>query len=112
MAASVLSAILIHALGYARDPNPVETMTDDLPTLYVKSGCDRCRKAVEFLDEHGVGHHEKNVTSDPRALKELKTTTGQTNTPTLHLHGAVLKDFNIEDLREFLLQQEVQLEDS
>ena len=47
-----------------------------LPVLYVKSGCPWCEEVVEFLQEHGIGYLEKNVSEDLTALQEMTRKSG------------------------------------
>lgn len=87
-------------------------MTDELPILYVKTGCPWCAEAIAFLGEHGIGYREKNVTEDPVAFAEMRRKTGQSSAPSLDWHGDILADFGVGELVAFLHKQEVQLEDS
>ena len=41
-------------------------------TLYTSEGCGYCRKVKQFLEEHQVEYTEKNVTTHPEYLEELK----------------------------------------
>jgi glutaredoxin 3 len=87
-------------------------MNDDLPILYVKSGCPWCEDVVDFLGDNGVGYREKNVTTDTAALEEMRRVSHQTRAPVLDWHGTVLADFGLEELKPFLLEKNVKLEDS
>ena len=40
--------------------------------VYVYSGCDACRKALKFLDEHGVPYETIPIREQPPTRKELK----------------------------------------
>lgn len=91
----------------------VGTMSsDDLPILYIKPGCPWCHEALEFLGSHGIGYREKDVSSDARAMNEMRQKSGQTKTPTLDWHGQILADFGLDELVPFLQKQNVKLEDS
>lgn len=83
-----------------------------LPILYVKPGCPWCVEAVSFLDEHGIGYLEKDVTTDIEARRELERKSGQTKAPTLDWQGDVLADFGLDELVPFLRRHNVKLEDS
>lgn len=87
-------------------------MPAELPILYVKTGCPWCREVIDFLSEHGIGYREQNVSSDPRALEEMRRKSGQTRAPTLDWNGKILADFGVDELVPFLRQQNVKLEDS
>jgi glutaredoxin 3 len=82
---------------------------EDLPILYIKSGCPWCAEAVEFLDSHGVSYRLKEVTGDPAAMEEMQKKSGQTRAPTLDWRGKVLADFGTEELVPFLQEQNVKL---
>ena len=86
--------------------------SEDLPILYVKTGCPWCREVVSFLMTYGIEYREKNVSEDPGAFEEMKRKSGQTRAPTLDWHGTILADFGVDELKPFLQQQEVRFEDS
>jgi glutaredoxin 3 len=86
--------------------------TNELPILYVKTGCPYCTDAVKFLGEHGVGFRQVNVTEDKTAFDEMQKKSGQTKAPTLDWNGKILADFGIEELVPFLQSRNVKLEDS
>ena len=87
-------------------------MEDELPTLYVKPGCPWCTEVISFLSDHGIGFREKNVSQDEAAANEMKLLSHQTKAPVLNWHGQVLADFGVAELKPFLLQHNVRLEDS
>jgi glutaredoxin len=85
---------------------------NDLPVLYIKSGCPWCAEVVTFLDEHGVPYHEIDVTKDAAAEERMRALSGQARVPTFDWHGRVLADFGVEELVPFLRARNVKLEDS
>ena len=87
-------------------------MPAELPILYVKSGCPWCEEVIEFLSNNGVGYREKNVTDDALAFDEMRRLSKQSKAPVLDWHGTILADFGVEELKPFLLQKNVKLEDS
>ncbi len=87
-------------------------MAQELPLLYVKTGCPWCLEAAQFLKEHGIGYREKNVTQDAAAFDEMRRISHQTKAPVLDWHGKILADFGVAELVPFLQQQNVKLEDS
>jgi len=87
-------------------------MPAELPILYVKSGCPWCEEVIEFLSNNGVGYREKNVTNDALAFDEMRRISQQSKAPVLDWHGTILADFGVEELKPFLLQKNVKLEDS
>ena len=88
------------------------TFQDELPVLYITSGCAQCRAAAAFLQENGIAHREKNISEDRAAMAELRRLTADAATPTLVWQGDLLTDFNVEQLVDFLHARSVELEDS
>lgn len=82
------------------------------PTLYVKTGCPYCDEAMEFLDEHGVDYDLKEVLNDSRAFEEMRRKSGQSKAPTMDFNGKILADFGVDQLPQFLRDQDIKLEDS
>lgn len=87
-------------------------MADPLPILYIKTGCPWCIEVNDFLADHGVGFREKNVSQDGEAASEMEKKSGQTKAPVLDWHGKILADFGVDELKPFLMKQNVKLEDS
>ena len=85
---------------------------DNLPILYVKTGCPWCDEVVDFMDGHGVSYREQNVSVDQAAMADMQRKSGQTLAPTLDWNGKILADFGVEELVPFLRKQNVKLEDS
>ena len=85
---------------------------DNLPVLYVKTGCPWCHEVIEFMDGHGVGYRQMNVSDDRSAMEEMQRKSGQTRAPTLDWNGKILADFGVDELVPFLRKQNVKLEDS
>jgi glutaredoxin len=84
----------------------------ELPILYVKPGCKTCEEITAFLDEHGIGYREIDITDRPSGRTEMEKKSGQSNAPVLDWHGRVLTCFNKDDLVPFLQSRDVKLEDS
>lgn len=93
-------------------PGDGPAMEENLPVLYVKTGCPWCDEVRDFMVGHGIGHRERNVTEDRAARDEMERLSGQSKAPTLNWHGTVLADFGVEELTEFLHKHNVVLEDS
>lgn len=87
-------------------------MSATLPILYIKTGCPWCVEVVDFLGDNGVSYREKNVSDDPAAFEEMRRVSKQTKAPVLDWHGTILADFGVDELKPFLLQKNVKLEDS
>ncbi len=87
-------------------------MADKLPILYVKTGCPWCLAVAEFLDDHGIGYREKNVSQSAADFEEMFKLSRQGKAPVLDWNGKILADFGVDELIPFLRQQNVKLEDS
>ena len=83
-----------------------------LPILYIKTGCPWCTEVVAFLSEHSIGYREQNVSQDSAALAEMEWVSGQSKAPVLDWRGKILTDFGVEELKPFLHEQGLELEDS
>ena len=69
--------------------------------LFVKSWCDWCSEAKDWLDERGITYEELDVSSDAAARKEMFELTGQTKAPCIDVDGEILADFDTDQLAEF-----------
>lgn len=87
-------------------------MKENLPVLYVKTGCPWCTEVISFLTDNGIGFREKNVSQDEAAADEMTRISKQTKAPVLDWHGQILADFGVTELKPFLIEHEVKLEDS
>ena len=85
---------------------------DSLPILYVKTGCPWCDEVKSFMEGHGVDHREVNVSDNGEAFAEMRRKSKQDRAPTLDWHGAILADFGVDELKDFLHEHDVVLEDS
>jgi glutaredoxin 3 len=75
--------------------------------LYVKPGCSWCRKAENYLREHGYTYRSVDVIGDRAAFAEMKRLSGQTYAPTLVVGDLLLGDFGPEELEQFLRQHQI-----
>lgn len=91
---------------------PARAPSEDLPVLYVKTGCPWCEEVIQFLSEHGIGYRERLVSGDAGAFAEMQRSSGQSKAPVLDWHGDVLADFGVDELVPFLRAKNVKLEDS
>ncbi len=87
-------------------------MPESLPILYVKTSCPWCSEAITYLTNNGVSFREKNVSQDRVAADEMEKKSGQTKAPVLDWYGKILADFGVIELKPFLMEQNVKLEDS
>jgi Glutaredoxin and related proteins len=75
--------------------------------LYVKPGCPWCRRAENYLREHGYTYVLVDVIGDRSAFAEMKRLSGQTYAPTLAVGDLILPDFGPAELEEFLQQHQI-----
>jgi glutaredoxin len=90
-------------------PHPVKAA---LPVLYVTRDSAASDAARKFLDGHGISHREVDIDEDTSAREELTRVSGQQKTPALVWEGEVLVDFDVRQLKDFLHEHDVVLEDS
>ena len=55
--------------------------------MYAVSWCGDCRKARDFLDDHGVEYTEINIDHDPEAAAEVVRRMGKRAIPQLVIDG-------------------------
>jgi arsenate reductase (glutaredoxin) len=51
------------------------------PKVYSYSKCSTCRKALRWLDEHGVAYESTDIVTKPPSKKELKLTLERSGLP-------------------------------
>ena len=69
--------------------------------LFIKPYCGWCRKAVGWLDEHGVAYEKVDVIADEAAYDEMIRLSGQDLAPVLEVEGKILADFGPDQLADF-----------
>jgi glutaredoxin len=69
--------------------------------LFIKPGCGWCQEAREWLDQRHIPHEVLDVTADRQAWDEMARLSGQIRAPVIEIDGAVLADFDVEQLAEF-----------
>lgn len=71
--------------------------------VYVKSWCPWCIEALDWLRARGIEHRVADVLEDSAAYARMRKISGQSLTPTLEMpDGAVLADFDVRQLEQFL----------
>ena len=79
----------------------------DLPVLYLKTGCPWCDDVVGYLAKKKIPVHKVIVSGNREAMQEMKDLSGQTKAPTMDWHGEVLADFGVDELVPFLKKRGV-----
>jgi len=72
--------------------------------VYTRVGCPWCRDVLALLREKNVPFEERDK-GNPEYLKELIQKSGQDQTPTLDLDGAILADTDAEAVEKFLKEK-------
>jgi len=70
--------------------------------VFTQPDCPPCLIVKLFLEEKGVIFEERDITSDPEALRELTEKYGSRSTPTLVIGDEVMIGFDPERLDEIL----------
>ena len=71
-------------------------------TVYKKAGCPWAAALIAFLNELGVGHEIKNVTTHPVYAKEVEEKSGKCISPTVEVDGEIVADASVEDVAGLL----------
>ncbi len=80
-------------------------MTQESPalTVYCRPWCGDCRRALAWLEEHGIAYVEVDVDDDAQARERAAAhNLGDLHTPTFELGEDVCIDFRPERLKELL----------
>lgn len=85
-------------------------MPEQLPILYMKTGCPWWTEAADFRSGHGIDHRKIDVNED--AFVRMRQLSGQTKAPMPDWHDRVMPDFGVDELKPFLRVQNVKLENS
>ena len=75
-----------------------------LPILYIKQGCPWCVDALEYFKQINLKLEVVDVIQNPSKMKELMECSGQNKTPTLKNGNFVVKDFDIEEFKQAMLE--------
>ena len=63
-------------------------------TIYSADWCAFCHAAKAYLDKLGVQYVDKNVETDPAALKEAVDKSGQSGIPVIDIDGTIIIGFD------------------
>ena len=73
--------------------------------LFVKPYCGWCRQAIRWLQARGVSHKTLDVEANHEAMLEMIEKSGQTLAPVIEVDGAILADFDTDELAKFWAKQ-------
>ena len=71
----------------------------NLPILYIKSGCPWCHEALTFFSAQGIDLDIRDVNKSTQYMRDMVALTAQSKTPTCFYDDLVVADF---DTKEFL----------
>lgn len=70
--------------------------------IYSTPTCPWCKRAKAYLDEKGIAFESIDVSSDPKAQKEMIDKSGQMGVPVLDIDGKIVIGFDKEKINEIL----------
>jgi arsenate reductase len=70
--------------------------------VYAYAGCDTCRKALKFLNEHGVAHEVIPIREQPPTVVELRTMLGYLDGDLRRLFNTSGGDYKALNMKERL----------
>lgn len=73
--------------------------------LFVKPYCGWCRQAIRWLRARGIAYETLDVEADRDAMLEMIEKSGQTLAPVIEVDGAILADFDTDELAKFWAEQ-------
>lgn len=73
--------------------------------LFIKPYCGWCHEAIHWLDAKGIQYQSLDVISDRNAMAEMVKLSGQSMAPTIDVDGAILADFDVDQLDRFWTEQ-------
>jgi hypothetical protein len=91
-------------MSYQAELTPSSPAGDDSPILYVRPSPE-CDEVVIFLERNNIAYVKKDVSRDPVALLEMQHKSRQHNVPVLDWRGRLISNFNLDQLRAFLVQE-------
>ena len=71
--------------------------TNNLPILYVKSGCPWCREALSFFNSQGVNLDVRDVNKNAKDMDAMVALSGQTKAPTFEYEDFIVADFDVDE---------------
>jgi glutaredoxin 3 len=75
--------------------------------LFIKPGCGWCDEAIDWLKARGLPFEELNVIANAAARREMLELSGQTLAPVIEVDGAVLADFDVDQLERWWDENEL-----
>ena len=66
--------------------------------LFVKTYCDWCHEAIDWLDQNHINFETIDVSTDADGFKEMVALSGQSKAPVIDVDGKILADFGAAEL--------------
>jgi glutaredoxin len=100
----VLEKLEPHATAApTRAPEPAAPEPTADVVLYCTSWCPTCRRAREFLKQHGIAYVEIDIGKDRAAAARVRQwANGNETTPTFNIKGTIIVDFDQDRLKQVL----------
>jgi arsenate reductase-like glutaredoxin family protein len=74
--------------------------------VYCTPWCPNCRKAISWLEEHGLDYTLVNISSVPGAAKQVRIwANGNRTTPTFDIDGVIVVDWKLDEIVAILSQK-------
>ncbi|MCS1411074.1 MAG: Glutaredoxin 3 [Verrucomicrobia subdivision 3 bacterium] len=73
--------------------------------LFIKPFCGWCHEAIDWLDAKGIQYETLDVITNRAAMIEMVEKSGQTLAPVIEIDGAILADFDVNELAQFWAEQ-------
>lgn len=73
--------------------------------IYTKTGCPWCEAALEYLHKENISFEERNVTENPKFMKEMIEKSGQSKAPTFDIDGEILPDYSADEIETYLKEK-------
>lgn len=70
--------------------------------IYTTPACIFCRMTKEFFKKNHVAYHEKDVSADEHAVREMVARSHQLGVPVIDIDGVIVVGFDEKRLRTIL----------
>lgn len=84
-------------------PTPAAGAKAPRCTVYCRSWCFDCRRAIAWLDAEGIDYTLVDIEADPNGAERVREIAGRIVTPTFEIGDEVVVDFDVRALRRLLL---------
>ena len=71
-------------------------------TIYSSPTCHFCHMVKDFFAENNITYTDRDVATDPTAIKEAVEKSGQMGVPVIDIDGNIVVGFNEPELKRLL----------